>query len=329
MWTLIQVKRQSNHWRKGSMQEFRNEFSWSKSREEMFRGCQRQYYYHYYASWGGWKRHSDEKTRRIYTLKKMTNQHLWAGEHVHRAIDEMLKKLKTQVPLDPEDQVVEQVLEKMRNEYRNSVSGKKWENPQSCGLMEHEYNWELSKETWKKMAHHVETCLRNFYQSNIFKQIQQIPTEQWLEVEELSHFLLNETKVYLSVDFAIKRGEDVVIYDWKTGHSRNQEIDLQMSCYGWFAWQKWNVDPKRIELIEVHLADLQEEHHHVQGINLEKVQKRIFDSIQSMQFLLDDIQNNRATEERFVFTENERFCGYCNFQKICTKWTEDTKPKVP
>jgi hypothetical protein len=36
------------------MGELRNEFSRSKSRNEIFQTCPRQYYFNYYGYWGGW-----------------------------------------------------------------------------------------------------------------------------------------------------------------------------------------------------------------------------------------------------------------------------------
>ena len=53
------------------MNEFRNEFSWSKSRDEVFQACPRQYYFNYDAYWGGWEQNAPERTRQIYILKNL------------------------------------------------------------------------------------------------------------------------------------------------------------------------------------------------------------------------------------------------------------------
>lgn len=305
------------------MTGFKNEFSWSKSREEMFRKCARQYYYHYYGSWGGWQRDSEAKTRNIYVLKKLTNQHLWIGAKVHGAIGSLLQDLKNEKPLMPEDQVVERILEEMREDFKNSRSRNYWENPQACGLFEHEYQQELPSEAWKKIAGQVETCIRHFFQSTVFEEIQKPPKAHWLAIEQVSHFFLNEIKVYVAIDFALREDEKVIIYDWKSGSSVDKtDHDLQMACYGWYAWQQWNIDPKKIELVEVNLTDMKIIKHRVEGVNLEKIQKRIFNSIQDMQFLLEDIANNNASEERFGLTEQERYCNFCNFKKLCPKWLD-------
>jgi len=65
------------------MTEFRNEFSWSKSRDEIFRTCPRQYYFNYYGYWGGWEQNAPERTRQIYILKNLQNRYSWKGDRVH------------------------------------------------------------------------------------------------------------------------------------------------------------------------------------------------------------------------------------------------------
>ena len=36
------------------MATFKNEFSWSKTRDETFKSCPRQYWFAYYGFWNGW-----------------------------------------------------------------------------------------------------------------------------------------------------------------------------------------------------------------------------------------------------------------------------------
>ena len=36
------------------MSELKNEFSWSKTRDEVFKTCPRQYWFAYYGYWNGW-----------------------------------------------------------------------------------------------------------------------------------------------------------------------------------------------------------------------------------------------------------------------------------
>ena len=55
--------------------ELKNEFSWSKSRDETFRECHRKYYFQYYGYWNGWKENADQRVRLTYVLKKLQTRH--------------------------------------------------------------------------------------------------------------------------------------------------------------------------------------------------------------------------------------------------------------
>ena len=79
-------------WRFFRDMDFRNEFSWSKSRDGLFRECPKKYYFHYYGSWGGWVASEDDKVKQIYYLKKLKSKELWLGSVVHDVIEFILKK---------------------------------------------------------------------------------------------------------------------------------------------------------------------------------------------------------------------------------------------
>ena len=64
------------------MSSFKNEFSWSISRDRVFQTCPRQYYFNYYGYWDGWETGAPAKTRQIYILKQLKNRYMWAGAKV-------------------------------------------------------------------------------------------------------------------------------------------------------------------------------------------------------------------------------------------------------
>src|SRR2546422_620828 len=47
------------------MAELKNEFSWSRSRDNAFQECKRKYFYHYYGAWGGWDAAAPQEVRRL------------------------------------------------------------------------------------------------------------------------------------------------------------------------------------------------------------------------------------------------------------------------
>ncbi len=56
------------------MTTIKNEFSWSKTRDETFKTCPRQYWFAYYGFWNGWLEDAPERTRQIYVLKNLKNR---------------------------------------------------------------------------------------------------------------------------------------------------------------------------------------------------------------------------------------------------------------
>jgi hypothetical protein len=89
------------------MSTFKNEFSWSISRDRLFQTCPRQYYFNYYAYWGGWDLNAPERTRQIYILKQLKNRYMWAGAKVHDCIERTLTNLQRGISVLDVDQIVD------------------------------------------------------------------------------------------------------------------------------------------------------------------------------------------------------------------------------
>jgi len=302
------------------MADFKNEFSWSKSRDEKFRTCPRQYYFYYYGSWGGWDQSCEKRTREIYVLKQLKSRKMWAGEKVHDCIKKSLLNLSRSIEPMQEQQAIDTTLNIMRNEYLNSKRGDYWKNPKSCSLFEHEYGLDLPDQVWKENADHVTNCLANFYRSDVYKMIRGLSKDKWLEVEEFSHFMLEGTKIHVVLDFSCRREDQILIYDWKTGRADGERNQLQLACYSLYALDKWKVDPSQVVTVEFNLSKANEHRYELEAADLKSISNHIQGAIRDMKKLLENQENNEASEDAFSFVEDERVCNYCNFKKICAKW---------
>jgi hypothetical protein len=87
------------------MSELKNEFSWSKTRDEVFKTCPRQYWFSYYGYWNGWLENAPERTRQIYVLKNLKNRQMWAGEKVHECIRRSLYNIRRGIKVLPVDEI--------------------------------------------------------------------------------------------------------------------------------------------------------------------------------------------------------------------------------
>lgn len=302
------------------MKAYRNEFSWSKTRDGIFNKCNRMYYFKYYGSWGGWEDFADDRTREIYMLSKLKTRQMWAGEKVHNCIGALIKQIMWGVERIGIEKVVEKTVDEMRKEFLNSKRRNYLKKPKSFGLFEHEYDIEVVDSEWKANTDLVVECLKTFFNSNVFNIIYNLSKESYLEVENLATFNLHDINVYVKLDFAYLENSEIVIYDWKTGKLEEDKHKLQLSCYSLYAAQKFNTKPESIKTVEFYLSSGKTREKKLNDTELNHTCQYIQNSARNMKDLLDDEKINLASENRFDFAENEKSCNYCNFRKVCSRW---------
>ena len=299
-----------------------NVFSWSKSRDEQFRECQRRYFYDKYASWGGWDRKAPPEIRLAYVLKNLKNRWAWKGETVHHVIEYALKALRRGRPLSAEA-VQELLTGLMRNYYRSSKTKKYYEDPKnSAGLFEHEYAKGVPEGAWKKLHDSALDCLKNFLNSKLYVELSADEGASWLAIEELEEFGFEGTKVYVKLDFARRKNGVVEIYDWKTGKAAD-ETWLQMGVYTIYAMQKWKVTLDQVKTYLLYLSEPspQPVSEAVTEDVINRTQGFMAQSIEGMRALLSDpAKNIPKPRENFKFTDDTRLCQNCNFYRICEKF---------
>jgi len=300
------------------MNAIRNEFSWSISRDQVFQTCPRQYYYNYYAYWGGWEKSAPARTREIYILKNLKTRHMWAGEKVHACIKRTLRNLQRGISLLPVDEIVSITLNQMREEFRSSREGRYRVYPKTCALFEHEYGVEVGDTEWKSLADHVGRCLRNFYRSEQFSVLMTLPRDRWLEVEDFSSFLMDGTKIWAVLDCSFRNEDGATIIDWKTGRGTAGDVSLQLACYAMYGVEKWRVKAEQIRLIEYNLLSDHRAEFCITAGEIENAKAYVRGSISDMQSLLVDVADNVPREERaFGRVTDDRVRGRCNFKKVC------------
>ena len=299
------------------MTTFKNKFSWSVSRDDIFQKCKRMYYFQYYGSWGGWDQEADDRTRMIYILKHLQNRQMWAGMTVHDCIENVIRTIKNGHKSINVNQIISKTLNKMRREFTSSKNKNYLTNPKTCALFEHEYNLEIPDTEWKSNADNVVECLNKFFNSDVYKVILDLSENQLIEIEKFSYFHLNNTKTYAAIDFVFKTDKEIIIYDWKTGHENPEKDKLQLACYGLFAIQKWDIDPENVKLVDFYLSSGKKNKFYLSNLDLDQTKNYILTSIDEMEKLLEDPIENITKEENFPLTENREICNYCKYKKVC------------
>ena len=298
-------------------EDIKNEFSWSKSRDAVFRECLRKYYYTYYGSWGGWKADAPGEARELYVLKKLQNRYIWIGSVVHDCVARTLKNIFSGIrPLATED-IVKITVDKMRSDFASSRRRLYRHNPKTLGLFEHEYELKITGEEWRRLVAKVERCLVNFYGSSIYAKLRELPREEWLETEVLSCFHMDGTRIYCVLDCSFRDGEDVRIMDWKTGRIDQGDINVQLTCYAIYARQKWGASLDRIKVTAFNLSENTRYDLKLSPDLVYGMKEYIKGSVSDMKKLLSDPARNIGAVDKFPQTNQTQNCRLCNFRGVC------------
>jgi hypothetical protein len=304
-------------------ERLRNEFSWSRSRDQLFRECPRRYYYNYYASWGGWEADAPETTRRLYVLKQLKSRHMWAGEVVHGVVEQVLRDLGRGITLPRAEEAVASALARMRESFKDSREGRYWRRPKyTLGLFEHEYQLDVTDDDWRQNAEHVATCIRNFFASDVYARLKAMPADDFLEIEKLSTFEISGVKVWVKLDCCLQAGSGVFIIDWKTGRSDRGEHANQLACYALYAARQWGVEPRQIQTLVYNLALAEGRTYQITADTVSQARDEIMESAGAMRgYLVDAGGNEPLPEAEFPLSTDERPCRWCNFRGACPRFS--------
>jgi PD-(D/E)XK nuclease superfamily protein len=298
-----------------------NEFSWSRTRDNVFKECRRRYFYQYYGAWGGWDANADPLVRRLYVLKKLGTRQMWAGRLVHETIERALLAMRDGHALS-EVALIEDTVRQMRLEWRGSRDGIYREQPKRTGLFEHEYAVPIRDAEWQALRDHIVRCLRNFHRLPLLEDIKRTPPERWSFIEDLGSFAFEGTRLFSAPDFGYwNQADRLQLVDWKTG-GNGEGASLQLGGYAMYALEVLHVELARVDLLEVNLREGKVTAHPWDEVSLDRVREHIRLSVRSMKAYLKDPERNLAEESNFEKTEEMRICRWCNFRAVC-------RPELP
>ncbi|MCK4649853.1 PD-(D/E)XK nuclease family protein [Candidatus Pacearchaeota archaeon] len=303
---------------------FRNEFSWSKSRDGLFKECRRKYFFNHYGFWNGWIAAEDDRVKRIYYLKKLATKEVWVGSIVHEVIEFVLRKFRV-----GEDISLSHALAILRKRFDSDFEISRLKEytgfmSKAHRFFEDEYGIDISDEERGELMKKAETCLTNFFNSDIFMEIRQTPVEDWITLEDFLSFDFEGTQVYLSIDFAMRVGNKVILYDWKTGGERKADYELQLGLYALYVAEKFGIPAENITAKMFYLGlgtEGKVDSFEVDSERLEEVRQVLRESVLGMKKLLRDVPSNEAVEEDFEKSEGY-WCSRCNFRKVCLEGWE-------
>jgi hypothetical protein len=303
------------------MAKLLNEFSWSVSRAQLFHECQRAYYYTYYGSWGGWEAEASERQRLLYILKNIKTLPLWAGGIVHELIGEALQRYARTGQAISAGELQARARTRLRSGWVEAVNREWLARPKKTNLHELYYGngQSLPQAETDAVKERVYTCLAAFAESPVLREIQAVPYLSWKPVDTLDTFDLDGLRVWCAIDFAYTDPSGILrLIDWKTGSENREALTTQLACYALYAADTWFTPLDRLRLHGVFLREqARVSEYPVSPAMLVDAKDSILTSAAAMRQLLDDVQANTASEDRFAFCENERICRRCNFRQVC------------
>lgn len=301
------------------------QFSWSKSRAEIFDKCRRLYYLDYYRSWGGWLPSAKPEVRETYRLKRVSNRYAWSGIAVHDHIARYLKRYRRQ----PEsrlasDEALETLRQTMRQEFADSANNLAASGKKVLRLAEHENRLSVSADQWAANWQRVETALRNLEISDLWQRILASDPQRWKPVDTLDSFELDDVKIWAAPDFAgvIEPDGPLTLIDWKTGKPRDSDR-MQLSGYALFALEKWGVplaDQRGIIAYLNEPSGVFYEEVTIDEAAVEYFKSTARGSIESMRQTLRNVATNQPkVEAQYPRTDDETQCKTCKYRRLCWK----------
>jgi CRISPR/Cas system-associated exonuclease Cas4 (RecB family) len=170
----------------------------------------------------------------------------------------------------------------------------------------------------------VMRSLRQFFRSDVLRELFAVGRESWLTVEDLVSFHVGDVEVFLRMDVAFRDREGrVVIVDWKTGRAAGRFNEVQLAAYALYACERgWVREAQVIRTELAYLAQARSVRRAVDVSKLDHARAFIARSAGNMKALLADPELNLARLEDFPMVERPQVCRRCNFRRLCFPRTD-------
>jgi len=287
--------------------------------------CKRQYFYHYYLSWGGWNIGAPKDVQLAYRLKNLMGLAGWVGDTIHKEIETLLKMLSSGTTMSKKIRadILRNLPKQMTKEWLASKKQTMEGNPKSLWLIDHYYSLQVDNKLQGLITQAVE-CMSNFLDSGLFSSILKLNIpENWLSIEELKFTFVAGTKVWVKIDFIYKDDKDyLVMLDWKTGKRKTADA-AQMGIYGCYLRETYNTFPAyKIKAVDVYVNNNPPvlEPWIIKDKDIKYAEQMITKSIGEMMDLLKKKSTNTPKTIQYfprVNTTCQGICNWCGFRQLC------------
>lgn len=298
------------------------EWSWSFSRNQLFSGCLRRYYYNYYGSHNGWEQQASKEAALAYRLKKLSNIYLVLGDAVHKSAAQLVERVLKDGSLPDADTVEEEIRRQLRRVWKSSRDeGALFLRRPNRVDMLHEFYYGLgiSDEVIAKINHRATITAQNLVDSKVWLELQAEGTRV-VSCEQFDTFSLGNTPIYAVPDilYVNPKGQWIIV-DWKTGEEAEDNRE-QVALYALYVLKKHGVQVDNIVARLEYLTLGRSQELEFSSEELEVVEQGALASMEKMQKLLaDPDQNIPLAKEHFPLTSERHSCLWCNFYELCQR----------
>jgi len=291
--------------------EFTWKLGWSNSRMNYFNQCKRKYAYMYY---------SKHLCSNALKLKELTTIPLEIGNMFHDFMMVYLQRMQKTTDEPNMNKLYEFIDDMCITQCQVKTFIETYYDKQNVDIIE-----DISKP--------VKKYFDNFYNSDLFRQINSIPleyrTNQYWNIEGGSRpgvkifgeTRIDDMKCYSKLDFIfIDPVADLIhIIDWKTGQTEEDKHIKQMQTYA-AAISELNPDlnVNIITPICVYVnEDCKELETNITDEVIQKAKDEIRQEIEDMESYLIDVVNNTPKPLDYFPCSESKLCKSCQFQEIC------------
>jgi hypothetical protein len=313
---------------------------WSATRTRTFQECRRKYYLRYHLAPLARRPEAPQEAYQADRVKDLLGVEAWAGELVHKVIEEILLRWRAGRPVTL-NEALQRAEKLLSRQFR--VSHDYWgENPEAYpkrpSLLDMHYykDRSLSREKAGITKETVLGSLRAFWESDLAARIKRAGSNAWLPIDRNAAARLGDTLILVKPDFAFREGPRLIIVDWKTGKPDPFWEMVQVTGYALYAWDKWLDEvpdgdfAALTETVEPLVAHLHPHFHYSETEftpdSIREVLVFIRESQDQLVSLLDG--SDLPPVQRFPTCEDPKRCRWCCFRGMCDGSTRPLKERT-
>lgn len=195
---------------------------------------------------------------------KLMGNEAFASQVVHDVIDEAFRARKEghltfADPIGRAREIARQYIEESEAFLRAFEAGEKPPKMHRQPLFRHFFREGFDGTAKAEFRKTVETALLNFFESRLYEEITSLDAAYWELPPKGSApwFEDHGIPVYANFDFAIRKPDETILYDWKTGRlsgPAERDVKEQLHTYAAYAMSEWGTPAKEIRLRAVWLT---------------------------------------------------------------------------